>query len=169
MAGNNQTFTAWGGNYDPQSGQTTTAPLLGPSPTFRDAKDRQLSAWGSSPDTIYPDGYLGSAATSTRRQDKLTNAVARTNTRSYSRGIHKGERINPGDYVWPDEFNPMSGLENQATTGLKFVSTGAVPVHLTNDGKTGPRGIPRGLDRPQQEQIDMQRRSMLMTLLPKWR
>ncbi len=136
---------------------------------FRDAKDRQLAAWGSSPDTQYPDGYLGSPATNTRRQDKVLNSVARTNTRSYSRGVHKGERINPGDYIWPDEFNLMSGLENQAVTGLKFVSTGAEPVHLTNDGKAGPRGIPRGLDRPQQEQIDLQRRSMLKTLLPGWR
>ena len=112
MAGNNQTFTAWGGSYDPQSGQATSAPLLGPTPMFRDAKDQRLAAWGSSPDTQYPDGYLGSAATNSRRSDKLLNAVARTNTRSYSRVVHKGERINPGDYVWPDEFNPMSGLEN---------------------------------------------------------
>ena len=50
----------------------------------------------------------------------------------------------------------------------KFAPPGAEPVRLTNDGKAGPRGIPRGLDRPQQEIIDHQRQSMLKSLLPRW-
>lgn len=165
--GNQQTFSNWQGGYDPQADKNSM-PLLGPSPHFRDAKDRQLAAFGASPDTQHPDGYLGTME-GTRRQDRLLSAIKRQNRRSYSRGVHKGERINPGDYVWPAEFNPMSGLENQAMTGLRFSSTGADPVRLTNDGKAGPRGIPRGLDRPQQELIDMQRQSMLKGLLPGWR
>lgn len=162
---NNQTFANWSGGYDPYGGETQ--PLLGPTPMFRDAKDRQLAAFGASPDTQHPDGYLGTMS-SNRRQDKLLDSVKRQNHRSYSRGVHKGERINPGDYVWPDEMNLFTGLVYQSQ-GLKFAPPGAAPVTLTNDGKAGPRGIPRGLDRPQQEQIDMQRRSMLKRLVPTWR
>lgn len=162
---NQQTFSNWAGGYDPAGGETQ--PVLGPAPVFRDAKDRRLAAFGATPDTQYPDGYLGTMD-SNRRQDKLLSAVKRQNHRSYSRGVHKGERVNPGDYLWPEEFNPMTGLELQAI-GQKFAPPGAEPIRLTNDGKAGPRGIPRGLDRPQQEQIDMQRRSMLKRLAPGWR
>jgi hypothetical protein len=161
---NNQTFTNWGGGYDPAGGESQ--PLLGPEPVFRDPKDRRLAAFGASPDTMHPDGYLGTITN--RRQDKLLNTLHRKNHRSYSRGVHKGERINPGDYVWPEEFTPWLGLELQAS-GKKYAPPGAEPVRLTNDGKTGPRGIPRDLDRPQQEIIDQNRRSLLRTLLPTWR
>lgn len=162
---NNYTFSNWSGGYDPAGGESQ--PVLGPSPMFRDSKDQRLAAFGATPDTQHPDGYLGTMS-SNRRQDKLLNAVKRQNHRSYSRGVHKGERINPGDYLWPEEFNLTTGLELQAQ-GLKFAPPGAEPIRLTNDGKAGPRGIPRGLDRPQQEQIDMQRRSMLKQLAPGWR
>lgn len=165
MPANQQTFTNWGGGYDPYGQEST--PLLGPSPVFRSAKDQRLTAFGASPDTQYPDGYLGTMS-SNRRQDKLLNAIDRKNQRSYSRGVHKGERINPGDYIWPKEFNLQTGLMLQSK-GKKFAPPGAEPVRLTNDGKAGPRGIPRGLDRPQQEVVDMQRRSMLKTLAPPWR
>jgi len=162
---NQQTFSDWAGGYNPQGG--ATQPVLGPAPVFRDAKDQRLSAFGATPDTQYPDGYLGTMD-SNRRQDKLLSSVKRQNHRSYSRGVHKGERINPGDYLWPEEFNPMTGIELEAQ-GLKFSPPGAEPIRLTNDGKAGPRGIPRGLDRPQQEQIDVQRQSMLKRLVPAWR
>lgn len=160
-----QTFTDWAGGYDPNSAPSQT--VLGPEPVFRNPKDRQLAAFGATPDTQHPDGYLGTMS-SNRRQDKLLDSVKRQNHRSYSRGVHKGERVNPGDYLWPEEFNLQTGLVLQAQ-GLKFAPPGAEPIRLTNDGKAGPRGIPRGLDRPQQEQIDMQRRSMLKRLVPTWR
>lgn len=163
--GNDQTFTNWGGGYDPYVPESQ--PLLGPTPVFRNAKDARLTAWGASPDVQYPDGYLGTMS-SNRRQDKILNAVARTNTRPYSRGVHKGERINAGDYIWPEEFNLQTGLLYQSQ-GKKFAPPGAAPVQLTNDGKAGPRGIPRGLDRPQEEVVDMQRRSMLKRLAPPWK
>ena len=168
MAGDQKAFTNWMG--DGNTSVQTAPPLLGPSPSFRNLKDAQLAAWGRTPEAQYPDGYLGTQPSTSRRDDKLLNAVHRTNTRPYTRGVHKGERINPGDYVWPDEFNPMSGVENQLT-GMRYPTgtIGAEPVLLTNDGKAGPRGIPRELDRPQEEVIDMQRRSMMSRLLPQWR
>jgi hypothetical protein len=165
-AGNTQeAFSNWQGGNDPYGNET--APLLGPVPSFRGDKDRRLAAFGSTPDTQYPDGYLGTMS-SNRRQDKILDAVKRQNHRSYSRGVHKGERINPGDYWWPDEFNLTTGLELQAQ-GKKFAPPGAEPVRLTNDGKAGPRGIPRGLDRQQLEVINAERRSMLQRLAPGWK
>ena len=158
------TFTSW------QGGGTDQAAVLGPMPVFRDYKDQRISAFGVGPDTNYPDGYLGTQPASSRRQDKLLNSVHRTQTRPYSRGVHKGERVNPGDYIWPKEFNPMTALEFEAQ-GYKWAPSGAIPVQLTNDGKAGPRGIPSepNLERPQQEIIDAQRRSMLKQLAPSWR
>lgn len=163
----NQSFTSWGGANGLSPG-TSDGGLLGPQPSYRSPKDKQLVAFGASPDTQFPDGYLGTQPATSRRSDKLLDSVHRSNSRPYSRGVHKGERVNPGDYVWPDEFNPMTALEYQAV-GLKWAPNGAEQVMLTNDGKAGPRGIPRNLDRPQQEIIDQQRRSMLRTLAPTWR
>jgi hypothetical protein len=166
MAGSSpQAFNNWGSSLDPN--QNISQPLLGPSPVFRNAKDAQLAAWGSSPDVQYPDGYLGTMS-SNRRQDKLTKHLMRSNSRPYSRGVHKGERINAGDYIWPDEFNLYTGVQLQSQ-GMKFAPPGAEPVRLTNDGKVGPRGIPRDLVHPDQPQIDLQRKSMLRTLAPPWR
>lgn len=159
------TFTAWNSPSDPPG--AGSLPLLGPAPVFRNAKDARLAAFGASPDTQYPDGYLGTMS-SNRRQDKVLNAVARNNQRSYSRGVHKGERIDQGDYIWPASFNLMTGLRLEAQ-GKKFAPPGAEPARLTNDGKAGPRGIPRGLERPQQQVIDQNRRSMLSSLKPSWR
>jgi hypothetical protein len=139
----------------------------GPTPVFRSAKDQRISAFGVGPDTQYPDGYLGTMS-SNRRQDKLTNAAVRANQRAYSRGVHKGERINAGDYIWPQEFNLLTGVMLESK-GKKFAPPGAEPVRLTNDGKAGPRGIPRGLERPDKQIIDMQRRSMLKSLAPMWK
>lgn len=161
-----QSFTDWQGTgvHDTQS-----QALLGPTPAFRDLKDRRLAAWGSSPDVQHPDGYLGTQGATTRRQDKLLDSVHRQNHRSYSRGVHKGERINPGDYLWPEEFNLNTGLERQMAGDKRYAPVGAEPVRLTNDGKAGPRGTPSTLERPQQEIIDYQRQSMLKSLLPRYK
>jgi hypothetical protein len=159
MAANS--FTSWQGGGDPNG-------LLGPTPVFRSAIDKVMVAWGAGPDTQFPDGYLGTQPATSRRSDKLLNSVHRTNSRPYSRGVHKGERVNPGDYIWPVELNLWSGLEFEAK-GMKWAPVGADPVMLTNDGKAGPRGIPRNLDRPQMEIIDQQRRSRLKSLAPGWK
>jgi hypothetical protein len=118
-------------------------------------------------DTTYPDGYLGTMS-SNRRQDKTLGTLSRKNARQYSRGVHKGERVNPGDYVWPNEFNLWTGISYQDAK-KKFAPPGAMPVVLTNDGKVGPRGIPRTLYAENQEYIDLERRAGLKTLKPTWR
>lgn len=159
-------FSTFDSKADPAT--SGNLPLLGPAPVFRNAKDARLASFGQSPDTNHPDGYLGTITN--RRQDKIQSAVVRNNQRQYTRGVHKGERINPGDYIWPESFNLMTGLVLESQ-GKKFAPPGVgtdTPT-LTNDGKVGPRGVPRGLDRPQQQVVDAQRRIMLKGLVPAWR
>jgi hypothetical protein len=161
-----QAFANWAGGSYPQAGETQ--PIMGPAPAFRDPKDRQLAAFGATPDVNYPDGYLGTQPATSRRSDKLVDAVYRNNMRSYTRGVHKGERINPGDYLWPDEFNMYTGLEMEAQ-GLRFTPQGGIPTHLTNDGKVGPQQVPGDFDRQEMEIVDRNRQSLLSHLLPNWR
>lgn len=160
----NQSFTSWNSPSEPPG--AGTAVTFGPSPVFRNAKDQALSGYRSSPDAQYPDGYLGTMS-SNRRQDKVLGTLSRMNARQYSRGVHKGERINPGDYIWPDEFNKWSALEQQQR-GLRFTTPGAEPVRLMRDGNYVPRGLPRNNENQQQE-INPERRARLKVLAPAWR
>lgn len=163
MAAN--TFTQWGSANEPPG--MGTAASMGPSPVWRNSKDQLLSGYRTGVEAQYPDGYLGTMSAN-RRQDKLMGTLNRTNARQYSRGVHKGERINPGDYIWPEEFNLWTGLQMEAQ-GLKFSPPGAEPVRLTNDGKVGPRGIPSMQGEEQPAEISPERRSMLKSLAPPWK
>jgi hypothetical protein len=164
MSQQGTTFTSWSSPSEPPGVGTQAS--LGPSPVWRSSKDELLSGHRSQPDTLYPDGYLGTMS-SNRRQDKVLGTLSRMNARQYSRGVHKGERVNPGDYLWPDEFNNMTGimLESQ---GKKFSPPGAEPVRLTNDGKVGPRGIPSP-DVAQVQEMNPERRTYFKNLKPAWR
>lgn len=85
----------------------------GPQPFYHNLMDERRSMWRSTPEATYPDGYLGTL--NTRRQDRLlNNLISRAQTRPYSRGVHKGERIDGRDYFFPAEFTEMSGLELQS-------------------------------------------------------
>lgn len=158
------TFTSWSNPSENPGGIPNN--MYGPAPVWRSSKDELLSGFRSQPDTTHPDGYLGTIS-SNRRQDKILGSLSRMNARQYSRGVHKGERINPGDYIWPQEFNPLTGiiLESQ---GKKFSPPGAEPVRLTNDGKVGPRGIPTP-DVTQAAEISPERRSYFKSIMPAWR
>lgn len=102
---------------------------------YRDVQDarRSMSA-GQIPSAAYPDGYLGSIQS--RRSDRLLDSVKNKLTnRSYQRGVHKGERIDPADYFWNDRVNPSAGLEAEAR-GQRWTATGSVPAEqLTHMGK----------------------------------
>lgn len=163
MAAN--TFTQWGSPAEPPG--MGTAANFGPAPVFRNSKDELLSGYRTGVEEQYPDGYLGTMS-SNRRQDKILGSLSRMNARQYSRGVHKGERINPGDYVWPEEFNLWTGLQMEAQ-GTRFAPPGAEPVRLTNDGKVGPRGLP---SRNGEEQVDTpnpERQALLKSLAPRWK
>lgn len=158
------TFTSWNNPAEPPGIGTSVA--FGNAPVFRNNKDRLLSGYRNSPDAQYPDGYLGTMS-SNRRQDKVLGTLRRMNARQYSRGVHKGERINAGDYLWPDEFNKWTALQLQEK-GLKFAPPGAEPVRLMRDGNYVPRGIPRNQENIQ-NQSSPERRAKLKVLAPAWR
>lgn len=98
---------------------------------FRDILDAKRAMVGRTPDAEYPDGYLGNITD--RREDKLLQHV-RENARSYTRGVHKGSRIAPQDYFWPEDFNPYTGLEHQKR-GQKWTAQGAPVERLVYGDK----------------------------------
>lgn len=165
MSQQTPSFNSW--NNPDQSSGASSHLAYGPSPVFRNAKDMQLSGYRTAVDAQHPDGYLGTMSAN-RRQDKIVGSLSRMNARQYSRGVHKGERINAGDYLWPDEFNLYTALQYEAK-GLKFAPVGAEPVRLTNDGKVGPRGISRDQKREEAVEMSLERRSRLASLKPSWR
>jgi hypothetical protein len=71
----------------------------------------------------------------------LDSLKARVNQRAYQRGVHAGERVDPGDYLWPEEMQPLDGLIAQATTGLRHApQLEFFTPQPTVDGKLAPRG-----------------------------
>lgn len=143
---------------------------------FRDNLDAARTARGERvPSAEYPDGYLGTIKS--RREDRLFNEVKkRANDRSYQRGVHKGERIDPSDYFWPDEINPQIGLEYQAR-GLKWTAKGSVAERLAHMGKTefaSPQEMAAlraqyGIPQDPSADIDPIRQERMKRLLPSWR
>lgn len=125
--------------YNPPVGQQGSVTQYGgggglPISGFRSILDARLAAaTGKTPEAQYPDGYLGSVID--RRQDKLLQTV-RNNARSYTRGVHKGSRIAPQDYFWPDDFTPYTTLEARAQGNTKrFAAEGNPLERLAHSGK----------------------------------
>lgn len=124
---------------------------------FRSGLDARRSMQNNrTPSAEWPDGYLGTIQS--RREDRLLDSVKnRVNQKSYQRGVHKGERIDPSDYFWPEQFQPTDGLAQQAR-GLRYSSRiySGRPTRLVNDGKA-PVGV-----------IDPTRQDYLRSMRPKW-
>ena len=102
--------------------------------SFRDGLDARRTMTGDRvPQAEYPDGYLGTIID--RRQDKVMQSIkGRLTQRSYQRGVHKGERVDPSDYFWDDNVNPEIGLKYEAR-GQKWTAKGDVVERLVNGGK----------------------------------
>jgi len=111
---------------------------------------------GRAPQAEYPDGYLGTIRT--RRDDKgkpysigdtvLDSLKNRQNQRAYQRGVHRGERIDPAQYLWPEGLEPDRRLnprkykldDESGSLVMKTLryapATELAPApHLVNDGK----------------------------------
>lgn len=110
---------------------------------------------GRVPEAEYPDGYLGTMRT--RRDDKgkpystsdtvLDSLKGRQNQRGYQRGVHKGERIDAAQYLWPAGLSPDRRVKAQFNAiniegGMVMRTNRNAPKmalapapHLTNDGK----------------------------------
>lgn len=142
---------------------------------WRDSLDATRAGQGNRiPQAEYPDGYLGNVGG--RQQDKLLNSLKnRLTDRSYQRGVHKGERVDPGDYFWPPEFNPNTRLIQQAQSTARWAPTGNPVEHLTFGGKPGPQDLERmrkqyGINPPAVvAQIDPNRATQMGKLLPRWK
>jgi len=144
------------------------------TPVARDTMDSLRIGVGRVPSAEYPDGYLGTIRS--RRDDRLLDSIKnRVNQKAYQRGVHKGERIEPSMYYWPEQINPMMGIERQLKS--KQVSINGVMVyqsersmpqmhltpapHLVNDGKANTQADQPG-------EIDARRQAMLAYLRPAW-
>lgn len=143
---------------------------------YRDLLDARRSGAAQLPQAAYPDGYLGTIVD--RRQDRLLSAVQNKLTnRSYQRGVHKGERVDPRDYYWTAEVNPQLGIQYEAR-GLKWTQSGSPVERLAHMGKnaiTSPEEADQlarqyGVD-PQMRttpQLDPIRSARMKRLLPSW-
>lgn len=132
--------------------------------TMRDQLDAKRASVGSIPSAEYPDGYLGTIQS--RREDRLLQQMQKKlGERSYDRGVHKGERIDPGDYVWPQDQQPDRGLRNLAR-GVKTTPTMLLSERLTM-GQLPPGAI-AAVGSPLAE-INPQRAAQLRQLAPSWR
>jgi hypothetical protein len=70
---------------------------------------------GQTPEAQWPDGYLGSVQNRySGKKDIDAQLVTRLSDRSYQRGVHKDVKMPANAYMWPSDFNPDSGLKNQA-------------------------------------------------------
>ena len=128
--------------YNNQGGQGT--------PVARGELDAIRIGTGRVPSAEYPDGYLGTIRS--RRDDRLLDSIkSRVGQKSYQRGVHKGERIEPSAYYWSPEFNNEMGIKRQMkakydpAAGMFRVPRAGMDLrlipapHLVNDGKSNMR------------------------------
>ena len=97
---------------------------------------------GRAPQAEYPDGYLGTIRT--RRDDKgkpysigdtvLDSLKNRQNQRAYQRGVHRGERIDPAQYMWPKNLEPDRGVKSK---NFQMVDVEGAVVYM------GKRNVPK--------------------------
>lgn len=140
-------FNSW--SYDPPvNGPGSLTQGGGGTSPYRDVLDarRQGRAPGFTPDAQYPSGYIGDI--NSRRGDRLLNhlKVEFTKRPYTNRGVHKGTKIDPGDYKWPAWFNPQSGLKLEADGGQRFTPMGNPIEMLAHQGKNSIR-TPEEIDR----------------------
>ena len=163
-----------GGMYD-----TNTVYGGGGIPVARSELDFLRMGVGREPQAEYPDGYLGTIRT--RRDDRgrpnsaseqvLDSLKVRLGQKSYQRGVHRGERVDPQDYFYPDSLRPERGILAQMRSvqiGNTLLSPRQAPQydmvpppHLVNDGKANLQSAGPG-------QIDEKRAAQLRRFKPAW-
>jgi hypothetical protein len=129
-----------------------------PQPWARSVLDKRRMMVNEIPSEQYPAGYLGTITE--RRGDRVLDSLkARVNERSYQRGVHLGERIDPGDYLWPEEQNPFRGIQAEAAGVRQAPSLEYWQPTPVVDGKMAPRGSESivTLDQHRQSQLGMLR------------
>lgn len=122
-------------------------------PVARGDLDAIRIGTGRVPSAEYPDGYLGTIRS--RRDDRLLDSIKnRVGQKSYQRGVHKGERIEPSAYYWSPDFNAEMGIKRQMRAKPQNINGAMVYMvprfgqdlslvpapHLVNDGKSNTTG-----------------------------
>jgi hypothetical protein len=166
-----------GSQYPGSDAPFRVAETFGPTPFAHNYLDAVRMNWRRTPEATYPDGYLGTIPS--RRGDRLMDGLkARQTNRPYTRGVHKGERIDNRDYFWPAEFNLFTALAMEAQ-GSRFVPPGLVlqdgvlsGERYPTDRKVGPRSLPVGARNTTNgnngQPSDPNRISMLRAQAPAW-
>lgn len=123
-------------------------------PVARSELDYLRMGVGREPQAEYPNGYLGTIRSRRDDRGRLNSAseevlegVKRLNQRSYQRGVHRGERIDPSDYYLPKELSMDRGIRRQMAAAKRKqavprnapIATLAPAPHLVNDGKANTR------------------------------
>lgn len=166
-----QNWQSLGGNgfygYNNQGGQGL--------PVARGELDSIRIGTGRVPSAEYPDGYLGTIRS--RRDDRLLDSIKnRVGQKSYQRGVHKGERIEPNAYFWSPDFSDQIGIQRQSKAkytnfngAMVYMTPKGAPEirltpapHLVNDGKANTVADVPGT-------INVQRANALAYLKPAWR
>ena len=162
MPGAHQNWQAMGigGMYGTQTGYGNSL-YGGRIAVGRDELDAARMGVARAPSAEYPDGLLGTMRT--RRDDRLLDSLKnRANQRAYQRGVHKGERIDPADYFYPEGLDPMRGLRAQAAGRRQAPLTTLAPApHLVNDGKAN-------IVANEPAEVNVARRTQLSHLSPVW-
>jgi hypothetical protein len=146
-------------------------------PVARSEMDFLRMGVGRTPEAEYPDGYLGTirsrrddrgrpSSTSDRVMDSLKSRIGQ---KQYQRGVHRGERVDPSDYYYPDGLDNQRGIKRQikaakAGTAAKRNSprNDLVPApHLPNDGKANMRSTSPG-------EINKVRADKFARMRPNW-
>lgn len=146
-------------------------------PVARSELDYLRMGVGREPQAEYPDGYLGTIRSRRDDRGRLNSAseevlegVKRLNQRSYQRGVHRGERIDPSDYYLPKELSMDRGIKRQMAAARKGqaaqrnapVARLAPAPHLVNDGKANLRS-----NAPYE--VNQRRVDQVSRLKPDWR
>ena len=142
----------------------------------RDPLDAKRIADANAPGAAYPDGYLGTIID--RRQDRMLGVLqSKLTSKSYQRGVHKGERLGQDSYYWTDEMDPNQGIERQmATAQMEDIEGGVIiatqrytqsgnPVErLAHMGKTAGLTPPEEMRMARQYGVDPAKNPLPMTM-----
>ena len=127
--------------YNP-SHPVTPGAIVGsmpPQPWVRSVLDGRRMMYNRTPNAEYPNGYLGTITD--RRENRMFDSLkSRINQRSYQRGVHLGERIDPGDYLWPEEQNPLRGIAAVAAQVHQAPSLEWFAPTPMLEGRLAPKG-----------------------------
>lgn len=152
-------------------GGSTRTDLVG----YRSILDarRSMALPAQTPEAQYPDGYLGNV--NSRRQDRIMDALQKNLTnKSYQRGVHKGEKLSPQDYMWDRNVDPEAGLRAEAA-GRRWTVSGAPEERLAHMGKNavltpmemGEMARRYGVYDP--GEMTVARQAYLQRMLPSWK